>query len=767
MLKQQTNQQKYIFTGTIVTLIRHDPKTGYSEFKVLRCKTPRRTEYVAGYLPAPYLGIKMRFLGEWGFLNGAPIFHADVAYELQPKTPTEIRKYLRSGILNGIDDQIIKNMVRYFKEDTVNILDKDTERLAELEGVSKGHLSKIIYSWLEHKHIQETMAYLQQHGLIGRFAVQAYKLYGGFTREKIQENPYRLLQDLKDIRFADIDQFALYLGMLEDGDERIMAGISYILSECQASGHCYLTERQICKAVNRLLDIDISEDLQEILHDMHKQQLVKIHELTPKGKTAQTWYYDPFIYDSELYVARKISRNNIPPEADLEWIEDLVKTYRASERDIKDEQLMPIIESICSKYSVLTGGPGTGKYATLKAIIYILKKMALKFHLVSPTIPGAQRLSERTGENAQTIHNLLTCKTGNSFEYDEKKRFDTDFLIINESSMLDICLLAALLHAAPDTAQFLFVGDSNQLPSMVSGNVLKDFIESKAIPVFKLTQPFRDSADTMTIRLANQLKMGLSAKLILSEIERVKSDDMDSNCFFFFSEMHKQGLWEDSIRNFVNHCPDPLDFDAFMQSDDESKSNLGQKNFAIDFIHVLYQELNRSNDSPEIQILAPTHQTSCLLNQEIQNSVNPYDKGKQHLRIGNKVFRIGDRVVHCQDNYGLGVYSGEIGKILQIGDRKTPCSVGYSGDRIVDYNHDNIKALDLAYAFPITKNQGYKFDVVIIPLMAIGFSRHMLYTAITRAKKLVVFVGDMVTFSKALENGHVKTKQTGLKHLFL
>ncbi|WP_020585458.1 SF1B family DNA helicase RecD2 [Desulfobacter curvatus] len=762
----QHKQPHYRIHGTVTKIVSHNTNTGYTLLQIKEPAPKRRTISIITHLPACHIGVSMSFRGDWRF-EGTPIFYAEYAYEQLPKTPTAIKKYLNSGIINGVGHSTVKKIVNHFQKRTIDVLNDPNAMtaLTEVPGLSTKKISLLLDSWYQHNITTDIMLFLQRHGLTCSHAVKAYAIYGGFTQGKMQENPYRLLEDLDDIRFPDVDPFALSIGIAPDNEDRIQAAISYLLTNCQNLGHCYLTVLQISRYLKKVWGIDVSENLNNILTDMEQQQFVKSHLLAPPNKLPQPCYYESSIYEEEQYVAQKISRNNIPPEVDLDWIKDLVKRYQVQEFQLSEEQKDAAIGAVCSKYSVISGGAGTGKSATLKLIVYILKTLALTFHLVAPTGRAAQRLSEITGENVQTIHRLLGCKSEKFYQYNENNRIKTDFVIIDESSMLDIRLLAALLHAIPDSTQVLFVGDHYQLPSIGPGNILRDLIDSKAVNVYQLTKVFRQTENSLILHHAYQIRSGFSAKYILSEINGIKMSEQFCDCYFFFTkEAGCQELNDTAInhvktrRSYMWEKPD-------LMKRDQAPNVIKPGYSASEFICQLYKTLKSEKDASEIQVLTPMNHSASQINQKVQDIINPYDKSKPQLKIENKLFRVGDRVIHCKNNYDLGVFNGDIGTIVNIGvnrsDHHSICTVAYPGERLVGYNHDDIKELDLAYAITIHKSQGSEFDAVIIYVSEQDrkVSRNLLYTALTRAKQLVVLVGYVGKFTSK------EFRQTGLKDM--
>lgn len=786
-MQPQPSKKLHVIRGTIEKIVSHDPDTGYTVLKVLNVRSRMGRESIIAHLPTPYVGVKMIFYGEWHFHNGAPpVLQADYAYELKLRTLTELRKYLRSGIIKGIGHAIVKNIVKHFRDKTLIILNNDIQRLIEVKGISEKMIPEISNSWGEHKLIQEIMRFLQHHGLRGIHAVRAYNLYRGFTIEKTKENPYRLIQEIDDISFIDVDPVALSIGVPPDSQKRLSAAVMHIFSANTNFGHCYLSSAQIYEQVRNLLKIDISEKLSDHLRYMREKELVRTRKQMVHGSdgASQLCYYKPDIFFDESYVGKNIAYNNIPPGTDLEWVKDLVSRYRMSELNLSEEQADAVIGIVCDKYSVLTGNPGTGKTATLKAIVYVLKAMALKFHLVAPTGRAAQRMKELIGEDAKTIHRQLGWQY-TSFRFNEKNPLTTDFVIIDESSMLDIHLTASLLKAVPGTSQVLFVGDPDQLPSIGPGNVLKDIIDSKAVTIYRLSQVFRQDNESLITDYATQINQGLVPN-IDSPNENPDVWETGINCLFLDSEVVPEEqtrfyTHRNEVSEFQKEEPlTPYHIRALLHENhtvvktSDPCSTLQYGLYAEDLIAELYTKIiPKHYDNAEIQILAPITGKSLgtnNLNRKIQETANPFSFKKRQLRIGNKTFRTGDRVIHCRNNYDLGIFNGEIGIIKEMNVMNFTCSVAYNGDRSVTYNHQDLVELDLAYAVTVHKAQGSEFDVVIIPIHEQYngmLFRSLFYTALTRARKAVIFVGERNAFEIAVRNGDRSFRQTGLKELLI
>lgn len=756
---------KYTFRGIVRRIVSHDEHTGYAVLKVSRATPYQRIEQVIAYLPKVYVGTMMEFDGRWIFTNG-PVFHADYVYEIHPHTLTEVRRYLMSGFLSGIRKQMIKKVVKHFKQQTMDVFNHEIERLSEVPGITNRNLPKIITSWKSHQSSQESMTFLQRQGFKGAFAVQIFQKFGTDAINHVKSSPYHLLGVIDGLNFPTVDRIGLSMGIREDDIHRIRAGILYAFSQKQDQGHCYLTVSDIYSYCKGFLNVDMAEKGHEILRDMCGQQLLKAHGFPFDDCGREPLYYLPSIFDDELYVAQKIANNNVPPQVDISWIRNRVNSVRVSRMRLSEEQRTATIGIVSSKYAVLTGGAGTGKTATLKSIIDILTAMGRHVLLAAPTGRAAQRMTEMTGIGAQTIHRLLGWD-GKTFKYDENNLIQTDFLIVDEASMLDICLTAALLRAIPDHSQILLVGDRFQLPAIGPGNVLHDLLFSGVVPAYRLTQIFRQAEGSSILEYANQV-IRYQVPQIPSFGEITMERQTAGSCFFMEADTSPRTPTyyrrkENLALNHMEKQPKPCNgapYDHEMCADDVIRDL---------HVNVIPQQYGNAG----IQILTPFIRGSLgtiALNRVIQEAFNPFTLGKGQLKIGNRIFRAGDRVIQCQNNYHLDVFNGEIGFIKDIDSSDLKCTVEYPMKRVVRYTFDDLHDLDLAYAITIHKAQGSEFDVVIIPIpephMKIRLlNRELIYTAMTRAKRLSIFVGGWYEFDAVIKNQRRYVRQTALTSL--
>ncbi len=812
-----------ILKGIVDRVTYHNPDNGWSILRVMPFNNPQGQETVIVHQTKVFAGATMEFQGSWTVhpKHGRQ-FQATIAKENKPATTAALEKYLGSGLIKGVGPKTAKKIVKHFNKDTLDIFEKDIERLTEVPGIAKKKLDMISDAWTEHKAIREVMMFLQFHGISTLFAVRIYKEYEDNAIKLVTEDPYRLANDFYGIGFFSADKVALSIGLQPDSQPRILAGIKHVLSASRNFGHCYLTASQIDKEVNELLQLNLSDKLLDLLKHMQDEKLLMVRELVQDDETVEQCYYSKSLFFDELYVSKRISSIGEPPEVDKERVESWISRYcEIKSIALSNEQAAAVQGIVCEKFSILTGGPGCGKTTTTLVIVKLIEAMGLKVLLAAPTGRAAQRMMDVIGKESKTIHRLLGWK-GGKFKKDEDTPLKTDFLIVDECSMLDINLTASLLKAVPKTAQVLFIGDSDQLPSVGAGNVLKDIIASNAVPCFRLTQIFRQARESLIIKYAHQINQG-DTPWIKSPFKKPDLWSDNTDCLFFDSdEATKEQLsfisrvkrFYDNQAEVENNSPDETQCYEFRINEPvvpyeteiaipkkfhhvnleqvyqaQTKiaelfsvlkkvhpwSSLHYSLSALDVVRKLYREwIPKYYGDCEIQILSPmTRGTlgTISLNKVIQEASNPYIEGKRQLKVGDRIFRIGDRVIHRRNNYDLGVFNGDIGVIQDINNIDLTCSVAFFPDnRLVHYKQTDIMELDLAYAITIHKSQGSEFEVVIIPILTQHFKmlfRNLIYTGITRAKKLAVFVGTRRALAMAVKNQDISKRQTALKELLI
>lgn len=808
-------------TGIVSKVTYHNQATGWSVLRVHPFNAPQQQETVTVHQTKVFAGATMEFIGAWT-IDGkyGRQFKASKAVEKKPATTASLEKYLGSGLIKGVGPKTAKKIVSYFKKDTLDIFESNISRLTEVPGIATKKLEMIECAWTEHKAIREVMMFLQHHGISTLFAVKIYKKYNNKAIEIVTENPYQLSNDFYGIGFFSADKVALSLGLSPDSQQRIIAAIKHVLAASREQGHCYLTFPQINTGIIELLEMNLEEQLLEHLHYMEQDRQLKIRAIEKNGQECIGYYSRTLFYDEET-VAKRIREMSGMLSIDSSRVRSWIALYcQRKSITLSDEQASSVAQIIQHRFSVLTGGPGCGKTTTTLVVVRLLEAMNKRVLLAAPTGRATQRMTEVIGREAKTIHRLLEWK-GGEFQINEDNPLQADFLIVDECSMLDISLSASLLKAVPINCQVLFIGDADQLPSVGAGNVLKDIIASEAVPCFRLTQIFRQAQTSSIIKFAHEINKSKTphinspfnkpelwksgedclfidsdeaTKAQLSFISKVKhrfnwkTNDLEETLretpFEFRTEEEIKSAYE---QEFV--IPDKykhVDLEKLYQTEHEHHalkmllkkihpwSSLHYGLTAVDVVVALYLSWipKYQGLTTEIQILTPMTRGSlgsAHLNTVIQDKANPYSSQKNQLKIGERIFREGDRVIHRRNNYDLNVFNGDIGKIISIDNENLTCLISFFPDnREVHYKKEDIMELDLAYAITIHKSQGSEFATVIIPVLTQHFKmlyRNLIYTGLTRAKKLAVFVGTRKAMAMAIRQQDTSNRQTALEQL--
>ena len=818
-------------TGSIAETIRgivdrvtyHNSDSGWSVLRVFPFNSPSQQETVIVHQTKVFAGATMEFQGAWTtHPKFGRQFKATKAIEKKPATAAALEKYLGSGLIKGVGPKIAKKIVTHFGDKALDIFEGQIERLTEIHGIAQKKLEMISLAWAEHRAIRDVMMFLQSHGISTLFAVRIFKEYGDNAIAYVTEDPYRLANDFYGIGFFSADKVALSIGLAKDSNERITAAIKHVLAASREYGHCYLTESQIRVQVNELLQMDLGERLPGLLKQMQQGGLLMVRELVSSEGLSEPCYYSKTLYFDELYVAKRVSGMKKPLEMDGGRIENWISRYcQAKGISLSDQQAATVRRIVGEKFSILTGGPGCGKTTATQVLVKLLEATKVKVLLAAPTGRAAQRMTEVIGNEAKTIHRLLEWQVG-KFKKNEENPLDVDFLIVDECSMLDISLTASLLKAVPDRSQVLFIGDADQLPSVGAGNVLRDIIASGAVPCFKLTKIFRQAQESLIIRYAHQINKGelpyIDSPFKMPEIWKqgadclfLDSDEATKEQLSFIAKVKKYhdlkptelgdenepraDMYEFRVNEPIVPYETELTVPKKFQHVDIEKvlaaegrveellvilkkvhpwSSLHYGLTASDVVRKLYLEWipKYFGNGIEIQIITPMIRGSLgtlSLNRMIQESANPPQKGKSQLQVGERIFRVGDRVIHRRNNYDLGVFNGDIGVIKEIDNEELTCVVSFFPDgRTVDYKRDDIPELDLAYAITIHKSQGSEFGAVIIPVLSQHFKmlfRNLIYTGLTRAKNLAVLVGTRKALAMAVKNQDTSQRQTFLARL--
>ena len=686
-----------------------NPENGYSILKA-NVKGYADLITVVGYLMDVPAGSVLKLQGDWKLdKKYGTQFVVDTWEEVMPATLFGLEKYLGSGLVKGVGPAFAKRIVQQFGLDTIDVIENHSERLQEVGGLGKKRIEKIRESWDKQKDIKEVMLFLQGHGVSTAYAAKIYRTYGKESIAKVKGNPYCLADDIWGIGFKTADSIANKLGYEKNDPRRCRSGVLYALSQLSNDGHVFAVEEQLVAKAKVMLEAEESM-LQTIL-----QQMVADKDVVQEENAI---YLPPF-YHAEKGSAEKLVEIMNHPSATGGTLDFGSPTF-APGIEYDEVQQQAIQQAVTSKVMVLTGGPGTGKTTTTKGIISAYKSMGLSILLAAPTGRAAKRMTEATGMPAKTIHRLLVYKPAEGYQRNEENPLDGDVLIVDEASMIDILLFYALLKALPATMRLLLVGDIDQLPSVGPGNVLRDLIDSASIPVVRLTRIFRQAQTSRIVMNAHRINQGLYPDV---------SNGKETDFFFMNNEEPEQVI--DTIVNLVkNRLP---------KAYNEKISN--------------------------IQVLTPMHKGvvgADNLNTALQKALNPEGPA---LSRGGYCFRMGDRVMQLRNNYDKDVFNGDIGTIVSVDLEDRSLMVDYEG-RLVAYEVTELDEVVLAYATTIHKSQGSEYPIVIIPVLMSHFmmlQRNLIYTAITRSKKICVLIGSPKALSYAVRNFTIHKRNSHLK----
>ena len=638
-------------------------------------------------------------------------FAAQSWSEELPATIVGIEKYLGSRLVKGIGPKFAKLIVSHFGLETFDVIGNDTDRLLEVPGIGKTRVALISTSWEKQKDVKDIMVFLQGHGVSSTYAAKIYKKYGKESIDKVQDNPYCLADDIWGIGFKTADSIAKNLGYTNNDPRRCRSGILYTLGKLSEDGHVYAEREQLLKTAKELLQAD-EEPITTTLDQMIEKEDLVIDE--------DAIFLPPFYY-AECGVANKLKRLIDTSSKDLfEEDVNIEKIVRRTGIHYDDVQVAAIKQAVQSKVMVLTGGPGTGKTTTSIGIIAALQSMGLRILLAAPTGRAAKRMSEATGKEAKTIHRLLEYNPAEGYGRNDENPLDGGALIVDECSMIDVILMNSLLKAIPIDMRLILVGDIDQLPSVGAGNVLRDIIDSERIPVVRLTRIFRQAMSSRIITNAHRINQGY-----FPDISNGKDTD------FFFIQKEDPSLAAAEIVNIV-------------------------KNRIPKAYHI------STND---IQVLTPMQRSvvgAANLNVILQEAINP--EGESLNRGGFK-YRQGDRVMQIRNNYDKDVFNGDVGYIESVNMDDRSLTVRFE-ERHVEYEDSELDELTLAYATTIHKSQGSEYPVVVIPLLMTHFvmlQRNLVYTGITRAKKICIIIGTTKALAYSIHNMVVQKRNTRLK----
>ena len=721
-------------------------QNGYS---VIKCRAKGWDDLVTvvGSMPDVHVGSVLYLGGGWRIdPKYGRQFAIETFEETLPATVYGMEKYLGSGLVKGIGPKFAQRIVRTFGQETLEVIETDPDRLLEVDGIGKVRVERIKKSWDEQKEIRNIMLFLQSHNVSTSHATKIFKIYGNDSIDIVKENPYRLADDIWGIGFKTADQIAEKMGFDHEKYVRLRSGLLYSLNRLSDSGHCYATRDMLLKTGADLLSVE-EHLLAMTLDEMVRVEDVITEDIEGSENSEKAIYLPPFYY-SEKGTAnrlRDISQGHSGIHISVNGLSDRIRHKTGMEYD--EVQLQAICTAVTSKVMILTGGPGTGKTTTTLGIITAFQEAGASILLAAPTGRAAKRLSESTGMEAKTIHRLLEVKPSEGYQKNEEEPLDGDVLIVDECSMIDIMLMYNLLKAVPDTMTLILVGDIDQLPSVGAGNVLRDIIESECFPVVRLTKIFRQARTSRIIMNAHRINAGKAP-----DLSNGKQSD------FFFMDMEKQlgrkGLPTDDSTVISGEAADTI----------------------VELIKTKLPKYYQVS-SDDIQVLTPMQRGvvgAANLNQILQEAINPPDTTQSGdtrktedtgLRRGGTVYRANDKVMQIRNNYDKEVFNGDIGVILSVDERERELTVEFDG-RPVTYDISELDELVLAYATTIHKSQGSEYPIVVMPILMnhyIMLQRNLIYTGITRAKKVLVLVGTKKAVHYAIRNVTVQKRNTMLK----
>lgn len=728
--------QLAVVEGVLERITYANEESGYTVARVDTGRGGGDLLTVVGALLGAQPGESLRLEGRWG---SHPQYGRQFTVEnyttVLPATIQGIRRYLGSGLIKGIGPRIAERIVSHFGTDTLDVIEQEPKRLIEVPGLGPKRTKSIGAAWEEQKAIKEVMLFLQGVGVSTSIAVRIYKQYGDASISVVRNQPYRLAADVWGIGFLTADRIAQSVGIPHDSPDRVKAGLQYALSQSADQGHCFLPEEQLIADAVKLLQVDtglVIDCLAELAAD--EEGVVRESVPGPDGGEKVTAVYLVPFHRAELSLAGQLSRllraeeDRLAAFQDVDWEKALAWLAGRTGAELAAEQRQAVRLALTSKVAVLTGGPGCGKSFTVRSVVELARAKQAKVVLAAPTGRAAKRLSELTGAEASTVHRLLELKPGGDAAYDRERPLDADLVVVDEASMLDLLLANKLVKAVAPGAHLLLVGDVDQLPSVGAGEVLRDLLAPDGpVPAVRLTRIFRQAQQSGVVTNAHRINSGVPP------ITQGLTD------FFLFAEEDTEEAGRLTVDVAARRIPAKFGLDP----------------------------------RRDIQVLAPMHRGPAgagTLNGLLQQAITPARPDLPERRFGGRVFRVGDKVTQVRNNYEKGqngVFNGTVGVVTGLDPVEQRLTVRTDEDEEVGYDFDELDELAHAYAVTIHRSQGSEYPAVVIPVTTgawMMLQRNLLYTAVTRAKRLVVLVGSRRALGQAVRTVSAGRRFTALDH---
>ncbi|WP_030836797.1 SF1B family DNA helicase RecD2 [Streptomyces hygroscopicus] len=725
-----------VIEGVLERITYANEENGYTVARVDTGRGSGDLLTVVGSLLGAQPGESLRMEGRWGsHPQYGKQFTVENYQTVLPATVQGIRRYLGSGLIKGIGPRIADRITEHFGIDTLDVIEQEPERLIEVPGLGPKRTKMIAAAWEEQKAIKEVMVFLQGVGVSTSIAVRIYKKYGDASISVVKNEPYRLAADVWGIGFLTADKIAQSVGIPHDSPARVKAGLQYALSQSADQGHCYLPEERLIADAVKLLQVDTGLVI-DCLGELAAEEEGVVREPVPGpegGEPVSAVYLVPF-HRAEISLAGQLLRllrteeDRLPAFHDVDWDKALGWLARRTGADLAPEQSQAVRLALTEKVAVLTGGPGCGKSFTVRSVVELARAKKAKVVLAAPTGRAAKRLSELTGAEASTVHRLLELKPGGDAAYDRDRPLDADLVVVDEASMLDLLLANKLVKAVPPGAHLLFVGDVDQLPSVGAGEVLRDLLApGSPVPAVRLTRIFRQAQQSGVVTNAHRINEGVPPVT--------------------------QGL---------------SDFFLFVEDDTEEAGRL-----TVDVAARRIPAKFGLDPRRDVQVLAPMHRGPAgagTLNGLLQQAITPARPDLAERRFGGRVFRVGDKVTQIRNNYekgANGVFNGTVGVVTSLDTDEQRLTVRTDEDEEVPYDFDELDELAHAYAVTIHRSQGSEYPAVVIPVTTgawMMLQRNLLYTAVTRAKRLVVLVGSRRALGQAVRTVSAGRRCTALDH---